>query len=409
MKTAAEMGEANNEDEGDEKCHINRLPDELILLIFDTLSDAESLFRCSLVSKRFAPLVFQTRTVSLQVPEWDPNFVSKNSLSQKLINFFKNPVQSIHQFLQKPSDSPPPSLSRSYLLVTRLAHFLKQLTCIDSLNLQLSPSGLNPSSSTGSFVRWKADFDSYNLSSFLLLFAKTLVTTEHEAEEQVAVKPELTNQEIMKYINLMGYHQKDAQARHSLLWPVVLSNPCHIRSATITDRNQQGKILLSEEQIVRLKSDGVHLREKTTMSFKFWYTPVLRLPSSGFMLKEAKLLALRYCDKEEGIHEDDAWISRNAFEKDDMLIPLDHSLSGNKVCGICPGIVVHRVSKVVSKILQWTLSGHNGLNKEAEHGEHGQSTIFYLLYLKFSKCLGIFSKAQGVEASTGIKRVDHLT
>ncbi|KAK3020264.1 hypothetical protein RJ639_047704 [Escallonia herrerae] len=269
--------------------HINRLPNELILLIFDTLSDAESLFRCSLVSKRFAPLVFQTRAVSLQVPEWDPNFGSKNSLTQKLINFFKNPVQSIHQLLQKPSDSPPPSLSLSYLLVMRLAHFLKQLTCIDSLNVQLSHSGHNPSSSTDSFVRWKADFDSYNLSSFLLLFAKTLVTTEHEAKEQVAVKPELTNQAIMKYINLMGYHQKDARARHSLLWPIL-----------------------------RLKSDGVHLREKTTMSFKFWYTPVLRLPSSGFMLKEAKLLALRYCDKEEGIGKDDAWISRNAFEKDDM-------------------------------------------------------------------------------------------
>ncbi|KAK2994988.1 hypothetical protein RJ640_030035 [Escallonia rubra] len=72
------------------------------------------------------------------------------------------------------------------------------------------------------------------------------------------------------------------------------------------------------------------------------------------------------------------------------------------------GIVADRISQVVSKILQWTLSGHNGLNKEAEHREHGQSTIFYLLYLKLSKCLRIVGKAQRVEASTGVKRVDHL-
>jgi hypothetical protein len=49
----------------------------------------------------------------------------------------------------------------------------------------------------------------------------------------------------------------------------------------------------------------------------------------------------------------------------------DHSLSGNKVGGIGPCVVVDWVGKMISKVLQRSLSGHNSLNKESEHREHG--------------------------------------
>lgn len=57
------------------------------------------------------------------------------------------------------------------------------------------------------------------------------------------------------------------------------------------------------------------------------------------------------------------------------------SLSWGKVGGIGPSIVVNRVSKVVSQVLQWTLPCHNGLNKESKHGEHSKSSILDFLHL----------------------------
>ncbi|KAG5614421.1 hypothetical protein H5410_014245 [Solanum commersonii] len=63
------------------------------------------------------------------------------------------------------------------------------------------------------------------------------------------------------------------------------------------------------------------------------------------------------------------------------------SLSGDKVCGVGPGVVVNWVSEVVRKVFQWTLSGDDSLNKESKHGEHSKSTILDFLHLKLSKSL----------------------
>ncbi|KAG5613833.1 hypothetical protein H5410_013657 [Solanum commersonii] len=85
------------------------------------------------------------------------------------------------------------------------------------------------------------------------------------------------------------------------------------------------------------------------------------------------------------------------------------SLSGNKVCGKGPSVVVNWVSKVVGKVLQWTLSSDDSLNKESKHGEHSKSTILDFLYLELSKSLWVISKAQWVKATTRVKWVNNLT
>ncbi|KAK2972480.1 hypothetical protein RJ640_013393 [Escallonia rubra] len=64
---------------------------------------------------------------------------------------------------------------------------------------------------------------------------------------------------------------------------------------------------------------------------------------------------------------------------------------------------------MVRKVLQWPFPGNNGLNKKPKHGEHCKSSILELLHFKLSKSLGILSKTQWVETSTGVKWVNHLT
>uniref|UniRef100_A0A2P2LQR3 Chlorophyll a-b binding proteinic n=1 Tax=Rhizophora mucronata TaxID=61149 RepID=A0A2P2LQR3_RHIMU len=85
------------------------------------------------------------------------------------------------------------------------------------------------------------------------------------------------------------------------------------------------------------------------------------------------------------------------------------SLSRYKVCGISPSIVVDGISKVVSQILQWSLTSHNGLNKESEHREHGQSAILDLLHLQLSKSLWVISQSQWVKAATRVEWVCDLS
>ncbi|KAG5622182.1 hypothetical protein H5410_007400 [Solanum commersonii] len=85
-------------------------------------------------------------------------------------------------------------------------------------------------------------------------------------------------------------------------------------------------------------------------------------------------------------------ITHNYFTRPSNNKSSRFSFSGDKICGIRPGVVINRVCKVVSKVLQWTLSGNNGLNEESKHREHSKSTVLDLLYLELSKRLWIISK-----------------
>ena len=50
---------------------------------------------------------------------------------------------------------------------------------------------------------------------------------------------------------------------------------------------------------------------------------------------------------------------------------VDGLFAGNKVGGEGPGIVVDGVGEMVGKVLEGPLPGDDGLDEEAEHGEHG--------------------------------------
>nr|GME07781.1 chlorophyll A-B binding protein of LHCII type 1 [Ipomoea batatas] len=80
----------------------------------------------------------------------------------------------------------------------------------------------------------------------------------------------------------------------------------------------------------------------------------------------------------------------------------------NEVCSIGPGVVVNWVGKVVGQVLQWALSGNDGLNEESQHGEHGKSAILDLLHLELSKSIWVVSEAQWVKVATGVECVGDL-
>ena len=57
-------------------------------------------------------------------------------------------------------------------------------------------------------------------------------------------------------------------------------------------------------------------------------------------------------------------------------------------------------SNVGSLVLNWTLTGHDGLGEVAQHGEHGQTVVLDLLDLQLGESVRIISQTQRVEGFT---------
>ena len=84
-------------------------------------------------------------------------------------------------------------------------------------------------------------------------------------------------------------------------------------------------------------------------------------------------------------------------------------VSGDELASVLPGVGRAGVSQVLAEVLKGALAGDNSLDEETEHGEHGESAIFDLLHLKLGESIGVVSKAQGVEGTTGVLPVKTLS
>jgi hypothetical protein len=63
---------------------------------------------------------------------------------------------------------------------------------------------------------------------------------------------------------------------------------------------------------------------------------------------------------------------------------------------------------VVSQVLEWSLSSHDGLDEESEHGEHSKTSVLDLLDLELSESIWVVSKTQWVEWTSWVERVESL-
>ena len=66
-------------------------------------------------------------------------------------------------------------------------------------------------------------------------------------------------------------------------------------------------------------------------------------------------------------------------------------------------------SRLTVQVGDGALAGHDGLNEEAEHGEHSQTAVLDLLDLQLSQGIGVVSQTQGVEGTSGVQVVLEVT
>ncbi|KAK3024243.1 hypothetical protein RJ639_043619 [Escallonia herrerae] len=300
---------------------ICRLPNDILLVIFDTLSDLKSLLLCRLVSKHFLSLVCQTRRVSLHITSWNPVPVNETSS-------FDDDTSPHHQLLHQLKQDPS-------LLIPRAAFLLTHFSRIQSLHVLIHSSG----GCSDSFFRWKLE---HNSNTFLALFAKTpktttsSITTDNEQEEQVVSK--LSLEEIARYLDLASYHLVDAEARRSLLVGIHDCSPLNIENFVVTDLEEEGRICLTKEEVVALKKEE---RRLSMVKFTVWYAPILGLSFSGCFMREVKLVVSTYeyyDDGSDGGDGDDNGGDNDDAEEEEgdgdveevMMIPID-TIEGNEM------------------------------------------------------------------------------
>ena len=98
--------------------------------------------------------------------------------------------------------------------------------------------------------------------------------------------------------------------------------------------------------------------------------------------------------------------------KQAKLLSLLHTssclVSWNELGGVGESVVDSWVSQVIGQVLQWSLSGHDGLDIESEHGEHSKTSVLDFLHLQLSEGIWVVSQTQWVEWTTWVQSVKTL-
>ncbi|KAI3692658.1 hypothetical protein L6452_32479 [Arctium lappa] len=266
-----------------EVVHINRLPDELLLLIFTKLNNARSLCICNLVSKRFSAVVQQTPSIFLTFPHRQSN----ENLPKKLFNYLSK------SFFRKP----PPNKFDGALFqsaVDSLNHFQN----IRNLRIEL-PSFQQDDS----IIKWHAEFGR-DLNLCVILFATSLHDQTTSSNHQIQ-NPDtlLTNQLLQSRIASANQCFREATWRQHVLRHVVENHRQTLDTAEISDSSKKGRVVMNgKQQLHDLLDPEVKL--PASGYGKLWHVQLLRLPESGRVLHGVTVVAIRRTGENEEEHED---------------------------------------------------------------------------------------------------------
>ncbi|KAK4399375.1 F-box protein [Sesamum angolense] len=351
--------------------HFDRLPDSVILLIFNKIGDVKALGRCCVVSRRFHSLVTQVDNVIVRVDcvisDEDPSATSSSSAASSaasdksrhpisslfriLFSGLFKPLQSLSQLIS-PSSRRIPSLSEDFDCETEqnsVTHHsptqvLKNFNEIKLLRIEL-PSG-ELGIDEGVLLKWKAQFGS-TLDNCVILGASSVVqkmgdydclgtcnnsdcvnndnnnsNNNNGVENDNGSIPEsfYTNGGLKLRVVWTISSLIAASARHYLLQPIIAEHKT-LENLVLTDTDGQGVLSMNKEQLeeLRVKPLSPSSAAKRTLvpalNMRLWYAPHLELPN-GMVLKGATLVAIKPSEqpKKDLVGSEGNWIA-SAFEE----------------------------------------------------------------------------------------------
>ncbi|OVA19966.1 hypothetical protein BVC80_1447g8 [Macleaya cordata] len=354
-------------EEGDGIDHFDRLPDSLLLIVFNKIGDVKALGRCCVVSRRFHGLVPQIDNVVVRVDcvISDDDASATATSSDKTRGVFSNlirlvfggivkPLQALGQFLgpKKSSSSSPinggvggsgngtlinddEEMESGGVTHHSPTQVLKNFNEIRRLRIEL-PSG-ELGIDDGVLLKWRADFGS-TLDNCVILGASSILYPPKSSSPENVINGEgfrvgsgidddgsipesfYTNGGLKLRVVWTISSLIAASARHYLLQPIIADHQT-LDSLVLTDADGQGVLCMNKEQLeeLRVKPLSASTASKRTLvpalNMRLWYAPQLELPD-GTVLKGATLVAIRPTEQTSAKKEisDGSWVS-TAFEE----------------------------------------------------------------------------------------------
>ncbi|KAL5231445.1 hypothetical protein ABZP36_030221 [Zizania latifolia] len=319
--------------------HFDRLPDPLLLVIFNRIGDVKALGRCSLVSRRFHDLVPLVDSVLVRVdcviPD-DPGSSSSSSPSAPssptasarartvfsqivriVLGGIVKPIQALGQILSPansasvfaasvPASSLPLPGDVSHHSPSEVLRSFKELR---RLHIELPAGELGMDE--GVLLKWKADFGS-TLGSCVILGASSASSSSAgkdgagaapaldcgESDETGSIPESFyTNGGLKLRVVWTISSLIAASARHYLLQPIIADHTT-LESLDLTDADGQGVLTMDKKQLQELRvkpvsaSGGSHRTLMPALSMRLWYAPHIQLPG-GLVLNGATLVAIK--------------------------------------------------------------------------------------------------------------------
>ncbi|XP_024521388.1 F-box protein At5g46170-like [Selaginella moellendorffii] len=330
------------EEEEEEFDHFERLPDSLLLTIFNKIAEIKALGKCCAVSKRFNSVASQVDNVVVRVDcvlsGEDTNCSSKaskglvSSLVKLVYGSLLRPFQVLQQMLSFSAGGKKSSGSRP-VSATEVSHHspgevLRNFKEIQTLRIELPGGELGLEEDI--VLKWKAEFGS-TVQSCVMLGAyrekvadvKPLESKEaaeevkvgdcdqHEGEREQQQQQQDDNGSIPETFYTDGSLKSRvvwtissliaASARHFLLQQIIAEHPT-LERLLLTDADGQGTLCMSKEQLCEFRDSPIaaasvssNRTQVPALNMKLWYAPLLPLPD-GTLLRGATLVAIRPSD-----------------------------------------------------------------------------------------------------------------
>lgn len=305
----------------DQEDQFDRLPDPLILVILNKLSDVRSLGRCLAVSRRFNSLVPHVSDLfvridrvvtsdgpgctgdsdeTLTLTSTKPRNLFSHFLKLMLFTILK-PLNHLHGGVGGPHRPLLPQLSHHSPV-----QVLKNFTNVENLRIEL-PAG-DVGTEEGVILKWKAEFGS-TLQNCVILGGTRMdhkpatdgatVTSSLSPEENNGSIPEsfYTNGGLKLRVVWTISSLIAASTRHYLLRQIIKEHPT-LKSLVLTDADGQGTLIMGKEQLKEFRekplapSASSSRTQVPASNMKLRYAPYLELPG-GVGIQGATLVAIR--------------------------------------------------------------------------------------------------------------------
>ncbi|MCL7051301.1 hypothetical protein MKW94_010339 [Papaver nudicaule] len=234
-----------------EEDEFDRIPDAIILLILNQISDIKTLTHCKTVSKRFNSLVPQVETLLVKVD----CVITTSSESGDWFSLF-NIIKSIYQSFQDLLTSPRKLLPKKHS--NSPTEILRGFEKIKKLEIEL-PSG-DLKLEKGVTLRWKAEFGK-SLKSCVILAVRSIEYDggggggdghDDEIDFHGDGSGGLKLRVVWTISSLIA-----ASTRHYLLREVVKEHK-YIESLVLSDRENEGKVIMDQHGLMEFR---VHVEE----------------------------------------------------------------------------------------------------------------------------------------------------